>query len=66
MHYIEYRLDLGSQVGNSNSEEFPFYTSKNPEGRTSGVFAMHTCYLFTYFSVFAGFTTNRLISNAII
>lgn len=30
--YINYRLDYGSQVGNSNSEEFPFYTSKNPEG----------------------------------
>lgn len=41
MHYIEYRLDLGSQVGNSNSEEFPFYTSKNPEGRTSGLFAVY-------------------------
>lgn len=41
MHYIKYRLDLGSQVGNSNSEEFPFYTSKNPGGRTSGVFAVY-------------------------
>lgn len=41
MHYIKYRLDFGSQVGNSNSEEFPFYTSKNPGGRTSGVFAVY-------------------------
>ncbi len=45
--YIDYRLDLGSQVGNSNSEEFPFYTSKNPEGRTSGVFAVYLCTYFT-------------------
>lgn len=43
MRYIGYRLDHGSQVGNSNSEEFPFYTSKNPEGLTSGVLA---CSLF--------------------
>lgn len=35
-------LMFGSQVGNSNSEEFPFYTSKNPEGRTSGVFAVQS------------------------
>lgn len=41
MRYIKYRLDHGSQVGNSNSEEFPFYTGKNPEGIASGVFAMH-------------------------
>lgn len=41
MRYIVYRLDHGSQVGNSNSEEFPFYTSKNPEGKASGVFAVH-------------------------
>ena len=40
MHYIEYRLDLGSQVGNSNSEEFPFYTSKTPGGSTFGGLAM--------------------------
>lgn len=40
--YISYRLDHGSQVGNSNSEEFPFYTSKSPEGQTSGVFAVQT------------------------
>lgn len=40
MRYIDYRLDHGSQVGNSNSEEFPFYTSKNPAGIAFGVFAM--------------------------
>ncbi len=39
VQYSKYRLDHGSQVCNSNSEEFPFYTSKNPEGQASGVFA---------------------------
>lgn len=36
--YISYRLDHGSQVGNSNSEEFPFYTAKTPKANTFGVF----------------------------
>ena len=40
MRYIDYRLDHGSQVGNSNSEEFPFYTSKNPGGMAFGVLAV--------------------------
>lgn len=102
MNYINYRLDFGSQVGNSNSEEFPFYTSKNPEGKPPGFLLVHSlmssltnprfrapCPIsstfarysrrkinvsfgaayFSYaayiFSVFAGFTTNRLINSAI-
>lgn len=61
MHYIDYRLDIGSQVGNSNSEEFPFYTSKNPEGRTSGVFAMR----FTSFNLTRKPALSRSMSDFI-
>lgn len=61
VQYSKYRLDHGSQVCNSNSEEFPFYTAKTPKVLSFGVFAVTV-----YFSSLYCFTINKLISKAMI